>query len=34
MSIEVIGEGRNLTPMADTFEDAFEAYAVHLYHLH
>jgi len=33
-SIEVIGEGRNITPTGDTFEDAFEPYAVHLYHLH
>jgi hypothetical protein len=33
-SIEVIGEGRNLTPLADYFEDAFEGYGVHLYHLH
>ena len=33
-SIEVIGEGRNLTPAGDTFEDAFEPYAVHLYQLH
>jgi hypothetical protein len=33
-SIEVIGEGRNLTPQSDSFEDAFEGYAVHLYRLH
>lgn len=33
-SIEVIGEGRNLTPHDDSFEDAFEPYAVHLYRLH
>jgi len=33
-SIEVIGEGRNLTPLGDFFEDAFEPYAVHLYLLH
>ncbi len=33
-SIEVIGEGRNIIPRVDLFEDAFEAYAVHLYHLH
>jgi hypothetical protein len=32
--IEVIGEGRSLTPAADSFEDAFAAYAVHLYRLH
>jgi len=32
-SIEVIGEGRYLTPLADSFEDAFEAYGVHLYRL-
>lgn len=31
--IEVIGEGRNLTPSNGTFEDAFEAYAVHLYRI-
>lgn len=29
--IEVIGEGRNLHPSVGAFEDAFEAYAVHLY---
>ncbi len=33
-SIEVIGEGRNITPGVKAFEDAFEAYAVHLYRLH
>ena len=33
-SIEVLGEGRNLTPLGDSFEDAFEGYAVHLYRLH
>jgi len=33
-SVEVIGEGRNITPLTDTFEDAFEPYGVHLYHLH
>ena len=33
-SIEVLGEGRNLTPQSDSFEDAFEPYAVHLYRLH
>lgn len=32
-SIEVIGEGRNLTASNGTFEDAFEAYAVHLYRI-
>jgi len=32
-SIEAIGEGRNITPTAEAFEDAFEPYAVHLYHL-
>lgn len=32
-SIEVIGEGRNLTPVDGVFEDAFEAYAVHLYRM-
>jgi hypothetical protein len=31
--IEVIGEGRNLVPMNDAFEDAFEGYGVHLYRL-
>jgi hypothetical protein len=30
-SIEVIGEGRNLTPQNGAFEDAFEPYGVHLY---
>jgi hypothetical protein len=30
-SIEVIGEGRNLTPQAGAFDDAFEPYGVHLY---
>jgi len=33
-SIEALGEGRNITPTAESFEDAFEPYAVHLYHLH
>lgn len=33
-SVEVIGEGRNLVPLGDFFEDAFEGYAVHLYRLH
>lgn len=33
-SIEVIGEGRTITPVNQAFEDAFEAYAVHLYALH
>ena len=33
-SIEVFGEGRNLTPLGASFEDAFEGYAVHLYRLH
>lgn len=33
-SIEVLGEGRNLTPTNDAFEDAFEGYGVHLYRLH
>jgi hypothetical protein len=33
-SVEVIGEGRNLTAQGETFEDAFESYAVHLYRLH
>jgi hypothetical protein len=33
-SVEVIGEGRTITPQGDTFEDAFEAYGVHLYALH
>jgi hypothetical protein len=33
-SIEVLGEGRNLNPQSDSFEDAFEPYAVHLYRLH
>lgn len=33
-SVEVIGEGRTIQPISDAFEDAFEAYAVHLYHLH
>jgi hypothetical protein len=32
-SIEVIGEGRNLAPSNDAFEDAFEGYGVHLYRL-
>lgn len=32
-SIEVIGEGRNVAPMNDAFEDAFEGYGVHLYRL-
>lgn len=32
-SIEVIGEGRNLTPVDGGFEDAFEPYAVHLYRM-
>ena len=32
-SIEVLGEGRNLTPTSDSFEDAFEGYGVHLYRL-
>jgi hypothetical protein len=32
-SIEVIGEGRNLTPVDGVFEDAFEPYAVHLYRM-
>jgi hypothetical protein len=32
-SIEVIGEGRNVVPMNDAFEDAFEGYGVHLYRL-
>ena len=32
-SIEVIGEGRNLTSSNGTFEDAFEGYAVHLYRI-
>jgi hypothetical protein len=32
-SIEVIGEGRNLVPTNDAFEDAFEGYGVHLYRL-
>ena len=31
--IEVLGEGRNLTPTGDSFEDAFEGYGVHLYRL-
>lgn len=31
--IEVIGEGRSLTPSNGAFEDAFEAYAVHLYRI-
>jgi hypothetical protein len=31
--IEVIGEGRNLVPTNDAFEDAFEGYGVHLYRL-
>jgi hypothetical protein len=31
--IEVIGEGRNLTSSNGRFEDAFEAYAVHLYRI-
>lgn len=33
-SVEVLGEGRNLTPSAHAFEDAFEGYGVHLYRLH
>jgi hypothetical protein len=32
-SVEVIGEGRNLTPSDGAFDDAFEPYAVHLYRL-
>ena len=32
-SIEVIGEGRNLVPANEAFEDAFEGYGVHLYRL-
>jgi hypothetical protein len=32
--VEVMGEGRNLTPSGSSFEDAFEPYAVHLYALH
>jgi hypothetical protein len=32
-SVEVIGEGRTLTPALEAFEDAFEPYAVHLYRL-
>ena len=32
-SLEVLGEGRNLTPTNDAFEDAFEGYGVHLYRL-
>lgn len=32
-SIEALGEGRTITPQADAFEDAFEAYGVHLYAL-
>lgn len=33
-NIEVLGEGRSITPTGDSFEDAFEAYGVHLYALH
>ncbi len=33
-SVEVLGEGRNINPVGDYFEDAFAAYAVHLYRLH
>jgi hypothetical protein len=32
-SVEVIGEGRNLTAANGSIEDAFEAYAVHLYRI-
>jgi hypothetical protein len=32
-SVEVIGEGRNLTASKGRFEDAFAAYAVHLYRI-
>ncbi len=32
--IEVLGEGRDLVAVDGAFEDAFEAYAVHLYRLH
>lgn len=32
-SVEVLGEGRNLAPTKDAFEDAFEGYGVHLYRL-
>lgn len=31
--VEVLGEGRQLVPGAEAFEDAFEPYAVHLYRL-
>ena len=32
-SVEVLGEGRDLSPRGGGFEDAFEPYAVHLYRL-
>lgn len=32
-TIAVVGEGRTLSPTVDSFEDAFEPYAVHLYSL-
>ena len=30
-AVEVLGEGRNLTPAGGRFEDDFAPYAVHLY---
>jgi hypothetical protein len=33
-AVEVLGEGRNLTPAGGRFEDDFAPYAVHLYKIH